>query len=184
MVNLSLTEKGGTTSELSFDKGEVTVGRVRGNDIILPKGNISKYHCRLLVKGDELLVEDLHSTNGTYLNGRRITEPTPISTADKIFVGDFILRLNLLSTTAEIMRPSHLAGPPEAGSLGAAVPRRPPPPPPGSRPGSAGEEPLLAGLSGRAHPGAHEGQLWGPRLQPHLPPHPRPLPPEPRWARR
>ncbi|MGD0838580.1 MAG: ATPase, T2SS/T4P/T4SS family [Polyangia bacterium] len=176
MVNLSLTEKGGTTSELSFDKGEVTVGRVRGNDIILPKGNISKYHCRLLVKGDELLVEDLHSTNGTYLNGRRITEPTPISTADKIFVGDFILRLNLLSSTAEIMRPSHLAGPPEAGSLGAAVPRRPPPPPPGSRPGSGADEPPLAGLSGRAHLGGHAGAALGTGSVA-APPAPSPPPP-------
>ena len=52
MVNLSLTEKGGSTNELSFDKDEVTVGRVRGNDIVLPKGNVSKHHCRLLIQGD------------------------------------------------------------------------------------------------------------------------------------
>lgn len=130
MVNLSLTEKGGPTNELSFDKEEVTVGRVRGNDIVLPKGNVSKHHCRLMIQGEQVLIEDLRSTNGTYVNGRKIAEPTPVSTTDKIFVGDFIIRLNLLSATMETMRPSHPAGPPEAGSLSSALPRRAPPPPP------------------------------------------------------
>jgi pilus assembly protein CpaF len=133
MVNLSLTEKGGPTNELSFDKEEVTVGRVRGNDIVLPKGNVSKHHCRLIIQGEQVLIEDLRSTNGTYVNGRKISEPVPVSTTDKIFVGDFIIRLNLLSATMESMRPAHLAGPPEAGSLSSALPRRAPPAPPGLR---------------------------------------------------
>jgi pilus assembly protein CpaF len=147
MVNLSLTEKGGATNELSFDKDEVTVGRVRGNDIVLPKGNVSKHHCRLTIRGDEVVVEDLHSTNGTYVNGRRIAEPTAVSTTDKIFVGDFIIRLNLLSATMDVMRPAHQPGPPEAGSLSSAIPRRPPPPPPPARSGAVGDvahAPLIA----------------------------------------
>lgn len=152
MVNLSLTEKGGPTNELTFDKDEVTVGRVRGNDIVLPKGNVSKHHCRLIIQGDQVVVEDLHSTNGTYVNGRRIAEPTAVSTTDKIFVGDFIIRLNLLSATMETMRPGHLAGPPEAGSLSSAIPRRPPPPPPATRPSGMGEDGLPSGLPSMAAP--------------------------------
>jgi pilus assembly protein CpaF len=132
MVNLSLTEKGGSTNELSFDKEEVSVGRVRGNDIVLPKGNVSKHHCRLFIRGGEVLVEDLRSTNGTYINGRKIGEPTPVVLSDKVFVGDFIIRLTSLPSAMESMRP----GPPEAGSLGSAIPRRPPPPPPSARGGS------------------------------------------------
>ena len=93
MVNLTLTEKGGSTNELSFDKPEVTIGRVRGNDVVLPKGNVSKHHCRLLIGDGEIVVEDLHSTNGTYVNGRKIGEPTALATGDKIFVGDFIMRI-------------------------------------------------------------------------------------------
>ncbi len=149
MVNLSLTEKGGSTNELSFDKEEVTVGRVRGNDIVLPKGNVSKHHCRLLVRDGEILVEDLRSTNGTYVNGRKIAEPTPVVQSDKIFVGDFIIRLTSLTSSMETMRPASPPGPPEAGSLGSAIPRRPPPPPPSARgssifddaPGSAPKPP-------------------------------------------
>jgi pilus assembly protein CpaF len=128
MLNLSLTEKGGSTNELSFDKDEVTVGRVRGNDIVLPKGNVSKHHCRLLIRNGEIVVEDLHSTNGTYVNGRKIGEPTAVSTTDKVFVGDFIIRVNSLTSSLEAMRPAQMSGPPEAGSLSSAIPRRPPPP--------------------------------------------------------
>jgi pilus assembly protein CpaF len=165
MVNLSLTEKGGSTNELSFDKEEVTVGRVRGNDIVLPKGNVSKHHCKLFVRGGEILVEDLRSTNGTYVNGRKIVEPTPVVLSDKVFVGDFIIRLTSLASSMEAMRP----GPPEAGSLGSAIPRRPPPPPPSARgsslfddaPGSAPKAPAAPPLSTR-----------GPLPPPPLPPVP------------
>jgi pilus assembly protein CpaF len=128
MVNLTLTEKGGSTSELSFEKDEVTVGRVRGNDIVLPKGNVSKHHCRVVVRGRELLVEDLRSTNGTYVNGRKIVEPTAVNTGDKVFVGDFIMRIAATGASMEAARPAPLH--PEAGSLSSAIPRRAPPPPP------------------------------------------------------
>jgi pilus assembly protein CpaF len=159
MVNLSLTEKGGSTNELSFDKDEVTVGRVRGNDIVLPKGNVSKHHCRLSVRGGEILVEDLRSTNGTYVNGRKIAEPTPVSMSDKVFVGDFIIRVtSQASSSLEVMRPAHPPGPPEAGSLSSAIPRRPPPPPPSARgssifddaPGSAPKIPPAPPFSNRS----------------------------------
>ena len=109
MVNLTLTEKGGTTNELSFDKGEVTVGRVRGNDIVLPKGNVSKHHCRFLTRDGDIVVEDLHSTNGTYVNGRKILEPTALAAGDKIFVGDFIMRL----APSEALRPVSLPAYPQ-----------------------------------------------------------------------
>jgi pilus assembly protein CpaF len=164
MVNLTLTEKGGSTNELSFDKGEVTVGRVRGNDIVLPKGNVSKHHCRFVTRNGEIVVEDLHSTNGTYVNGRKIGEPTSLAPGDKIFVGDFIMRIAVY----EAMRaPAPLAHP-EAGSLSSAIPRRPPPPPPPHR-GGASDEGMGSGpkvpppLSGR---------------QPLPPPPPPPVPPK------
>ena len=65
MLILTLAEKGGESKDLTFDKTEIRVGRVRDNDIVLPKGNVSKHHCRLLLQNGQLLVEDLGSTNGT-----------------------------------------------------------------------------------------------------------------------
>lgn len=138
MVNLTLTEKGGSTSELSFDKFEVTIGRVRGNDIVLPKGNVSKHHCRLITRDGEVVLEDLRSTNGTYVNGRKIADPTPLSPGDKVFVGDFIMRIAAMDG-ARAASPAH----PEAGSLSSAIPRRPPPPPPPHR--GSGEEGMGSG---------------------------------------
>jgi pilus assembly protein CpaF len=125
MVTLLLTEKGGETKQLNFDKDEVTVGRVQGNDIVLPKGNVSKRHCRIVFQGGKVLVEDLKSTNGTYINGRKIAEETSVSGADKIYVGDFVIRLDLPEAAAAAAPPAAA----EAGSLSTALPRRPPPPP-------------------------------------------------------
>jgi pilus assembly protein CpaF len=126
MINLSLTEKGGPAKDLAFEKDELGIGRVRGNDIILAKGNVSKRHCRLTLRNGQIIIEDLHSTNGTYVNGRKIAEPTVVGPTDKIFVGDFIIRLAETTISTE----SHRLHPPEAGSLSTALPRRPPPPSP------------------------------------------------------
>ena len=76
MIKLTLTEKGGEPKVLTFDKDEITIGRVSGNDIVLAKGNISKRHSRLTMRGGEMEIADLKSTNGTYVNGRKIAGPT------------------------------------------------------------------------------------------------------------
>ena len=122
MLNLLLTEKGGDTKQLSFDKDEVTIGRVQGNDVVLPKGNVSKRHCRIIVQSGRFSVEDLKSTNGTYINGRKISENTSVTGTDKIYVGDFVIKVENAGAEAA-------SGSPEAGSLSTALPRRPPPPP-------------------------------------------------------
>jgi pilus assembly protein CpaF len=127
MVILTLTEKGGEPRQLSFEKNEVTVGRVQGNDIVLPKGNVSKRHCRIYIQDGHFSVEDLKSTNGTYVNGRKISEPTALTTADKVYVGDFVVRVDN-ATPAEVPTPPPPGN--EAGSLSSALSRRPPPPPP------------------------------------------------------
>ncbi len=93
MFAVVITEKGGAQRRLEFDKNEVTIGRVQGNDIILPKGNVSKRHSRIVLKDARFIVVDLKSTNGTYVNGRKITSPLVVKGGDKIYIGDFILTL-------------------------------------------------------------------------------------------
>jgi len=143
MLILTLAEKGGDSKDLSFDKTEIRVGRVRDNDIVLPKGNVSKHHCRLLLQNGQLLVEDLGSTNGTYVNGRKIAEATSLGTTDKVFVGDFVIRVTSGLRAAEsqlsLTPPPYEPSAPEAGSLSSALPRRPPPPPPPPRPAALHE---------------------------------------------
>jgi len=88
-----LTEKGGSTQRLDFDAEEITIGRVDENDICLPKGNISKKHTRIVVKDGRIIVLDLKSTNGTYVNGKKLAGPQVISPDDKVYIGDFILNV-------------------------------------------------------------------------------------------
>lgn len=93
MFAIIVSEKGGAERRESFDKNEINVGRVQGNDLMLPKGNVSKHHARLLFRDGRFIVTDLKSTNGTYVNGRKIAQATIVHDGDKIYIGDFVLRL-------------------------------------------------------------------------------------------
>ncbi|MBL9025281.1 MAG: Flp pilus assembly complex ATPase component TadA [Myxococcales bacterium] len=95
MFSIIISEKGGAERRESFDKTEINVGRVQGNDLMLPKGNVSKRHARLLFRDGRFIVTDLKSTNGTYVNGRKIAQATIVREGDKIYIGDFVLRIEL-----------------------------------------------------------------------------------------
>ncbi|MCB9651192.1 MAG: Flp pilus assembly complex ATPase component TadA [Deltaproteobacteria bacterium] len=94
MLQITINEKGGQPRQETFDKNEITIGRVQGNDIVLPKGNISKRHSRIVIKDGKFIIVDLKSTNGTYVNGKKINAPQVVKTTDKIYIGDFTLQLN------------------------------------------------------------------------------------------
>jgi pilus assembly protein CpaF len=93
MFSIIISEKGGAERRESFDKNEINVGRVQGNDLMLPKGNVSKHHARLLYRDGRFIVTDLKSTNGTYVNGRKIAQATIVREGDKFYIGDFVIRL-------------------------------------------------------------------------------------------
>lgn len=93
MIKIRIKEKGGGEQVLTFDRDTVNIGRARGNDIVLPRPNISKRHARIMVMEGEMYVIDLKSTNGTYVNGDRISAPVKVSDQDKIFMGDFMLKV-------------------------------------------------------------------------------------------
>src|SRR5437588_1360669 len=88
-----LTEKGAATQRLDFECEEITIGRVDENDICLPKGNISKKHTKIVVKDGKIIVLDLKSTNGTYVNGKKLAGPQLIQPSDSVYIGDFILNV-------------------------------------------------------------------------------------------
>jgi pilus assembly protein CpaF len=93
MFTIVISEKGGAERRETFDKNEINVGRVQGNDLMLAKGNVSKHHARLLYRDGRFIVTDLKSTNGTYVNGRKISQATIVREGDKIYIGDFVVRL-------------------------------------------------------------------------------------------
>lgn len=71
---------------LGIDK-ETVVGRSSGSDIRLTNVEVSRKHCRI-APGEELVIEDLGSLNGTYVNTQRIKEPTALKDGDVITVCD------------------------------------------------------------------------------------------------
>src|SRR5438067_13556127 len=94
MFLITLTEKGGgNQQQLTFNKPEVTIGRLAGNDIVLGKGNVSKYHSRIVLKDGKFIIVDMKSTNGTYVNGKKIAAPQVVRPSDKIYIGDYIINV-------------------------------------------------------------------------------------------
>jgi pSer/pThr/pTyr-binding forkhead associated (FHA) protein len=74
MARLVLLSEGfnGRTYELKVDK--TTVGRVSDNAFEIPEASVSSHHAEILLRGSDVVVRDLGSTNGTYINGEKITE--------------------------------------------------------------------------------------------------------------
>jgi pSer/pThr/pTyr-binding forkhead associated (FHA) protein len=80
---------------LQTEQFPFTVGRSRSAGGFLPLGFISRRHCRFRLCGNEVLVEDLGSTHGTYVNGVRVTRPTPVRDGDALQLGPLALRVVL-----------------------------------------------------------------------------------------
>jgi FHA domain len=73
----------------SFDVGSgATLGRSNGADINVDDPFASSAHARIFQRGDYMYVEDMGSTNGTYLNGRQIRTAERLKVADTIRIGD------------------------------------------------------------------------------------------------
>src|SRR5256885_8455349 len=68
-----------------------TIGRGRGTSIILPHPLVSRQHCELYEAGGRIMVRDLGSLNGTFVNNQRITEP-PLGPGERLTVRTVTLR--------------------------------------------------------------------------------------------
>ena len=97
MYRAHITQKDGPERTQEVREKLVTVGRAEeGNVLVLPRGNVSKSHATLEFLGDSWVLSDLASTNGTYLNGKRIGQPSTVWPGDRIHIGDFMMRFELL----------------------------------------------------------------------------------------
>ena len=71
----------------------VLIGRGHDCQLVLDDDYVSTRHARVVVGDAGLYVEDLGSTNGTYVNGQRITAPTSVTPADSIRIGKTVMKL-------------------------------------------------------------------------------------------
>jgi len=70
----------------------LTIGRGRSNGIALSDQFVSFMHARIFPDGQFFFIEDLGSTNGTFVNGRKIDGPTQLKVRDEVVFGDTTLR--------------------------------------------------------------------------------------------
>jgi pilus assembly protein CpaF len=128
MFHVLIAEKGGGTQTLSFDKPEVNIGRIPGNDIVLAKGNVSKHHSRIVFKDGRFIILDLRSTNGTYVNGKRIAAPQVVRATDKIHIGDYVLTVEVGEPELEAEQSEGYSGDPDEAPQGGSGDDEPPAP--------------------------------------------------------
>lgn len=104
MAKLVLLSQGltGRTHELTVDK--TTIGRVEDNSFPITEPSVSSHHCEVLLRGPEVVVKDLNSTNGSYINGEKISE--------SVLKPGQILRLGQVEMRLEVEG----AAPPPAGA--------------------------------------------------------------------
>ena len=78
----------------SFELGEeLTVGRAAGCQIALDDTYVSQLHARVFRRDNQFYVEDLGSTNGTYLNRKKVTGPVAVRRGDRLQVGKTVLEV-------------------------------------------------------------------------------------------
>lgn len=71
----------------------ITIGRNEDNSVVLKDRHTSGNHARLVVKGKNLYIQDLHSTNGTLVNGKKIADSARLSGNEEIQIGTTLFRV-------------------------------------------------------------------------------------------
>ena len=93
MARLVILSEGltGKAHELAVDK--TTIGRVDDSTFPIPEGSVSSHHCEILLRGGEVIVHDLNSTNGTFVNGHQVTGEAPLKGGQILRLGQVEMRL-------------------------------------------------------------------------------------------
>jgi pSer/pThr/pTyr-binding forkhead associated (FHA) protein len=118
MAKLVILTQGmtGRAHELNVDR--TTVGRVEDNTFQIADPSVSSHHCEVLLRGGEVVIRDLNSTNGSYINDAQITESV-LKPGQKLRLGQIELKLETEGSAPAA------AG--SAASAAAAAPATPPP---------------------------------------------------------
>ncbi len=80
-------------STLPLTEQQITIGRSNDATLVLNDDYASSLHARLFPQDGQWIVEDLGSTNGTYLDRQKVTQPTPVPTGVPIRIGKTVLEL-------------------------------------------------------------------------------------------
>jgi pSer/pThr/pTyr-binding forkhead associated (FHA) protein len=109
----------GRSCDLASER--TTIGRIEENNFQISEPSVSSRHCEILLRGTDVVVKDLGSTNGTFINGERITEEGVLKPGQTLRLGNVELKLDA-------------PGAPASASGSAPAPSAPPPPAPKKEP--------------------------------------------------
>ncbi len=133
MVNfrLILQSGSGAGTEYPLEKTEIFLGRDLSNDVVINDPEVSRRHARLVLTGNTYAMEDLGSTNGTFLRGQRLSAPVLLNPGEFITIGEKVfLKFEAASidpnaTVAAFRRPA--AEPPTSVAPGSQpfIPQQP-----------------------------------------------------------
>jgi len=92
-TQFQLTMRSGPTpgETYSLTSDEILLGRDLANDIPIGQPEVSRRHARFFKDGGDIYIEDLGSTNGTFINGARISSPQQLRSGDAVMVGENIV---------------------------------------------------------------------------------------------
>jgi hypothetical protein len=141
-----LIMRSGPTPGAAFtlEGDQLTIGRDSTNEIVINDAEVSRRHARLTFQGGKYVLEDLGSTNGTFVNGQRLAGPRVLKAGEVVSFGEQIV----LVFEAINADPGATMVSPRAAAVPAAAPRpvAVPPPPPAQYAGSvpAGPAPIAS----------------------------------------
>lgn len=97
MLAIRVTTPEGSTHTYPFPGTEATIGRDGSNTIVLEGAGVSARHCKLVLQANQCTLVERGSTNGTWLNSRRIEEPTNITEDDRFYVGSYLVQITRMA---------------------------------------------------------------------------------------
>jgi predicted component of type VI protein secretion system len=141
-VNVNLIHVGpeGQSNEIPMKKPRLVIGRREGADIRIPTPNVSREHCELTNKDGRLVVRDLGSSNGTYVNRQRVQEQA-LKAGDLIGVGPAVFVVQIAGEPAQIQARTFF----EEGAAPAAIASQAP-----AKPTARPASPAAAPAAGKA----------------------------------
>lgn len=110
--------------ELPLTARTATLGRKPDCTIRIPAADVSREHCQLIVDGNTLKVRDLGSSNGTFVNGKRVAEAT-LKAGDRLTIGPAVFIIQIDGQPANVQPAAIQALPPGTEKAAARSARHP-----------------------------------------------------------
>ncbi len=101
MYRLIIEDDEGRKTIVPLIRNQLNIGREEGNTIRLTERNVSRRHAKLLLKDGQIMIEDLKSYNGVWINGSRINGRSPLRPGDLLEIGDYHLSVQAESAEEE-----------------------------------------------------------------------------------